>query len=413
MTQIDLRGCRVSGATPDAAHLYEQALAAFQSWHRNPEQPLAMAQQLAPDFVMAHVLQAYLLLGSRDARRVRAAQPALDQARALPANARERLHLAAIAAVLADDYEGAKARLTEVLREHPKHPIRHRAWFNMIDVEAWPAGRHSDVIGAPPPGPEFRRPVVPYPEVRADNLERVATDPRYVRLALGTPFVKLPAGSFAMGGQGFRREQPIRRVSFSRPLYMAAWPVSRADWRRFRPEAWTGIESDGLAGEIPATAITYKMASEFCEWLSQQEGRRYRLATEAEWEYAARGGLEGAMYPWGDDPIEPTRCNYGLLRPVPNGSYPANGFGLFEMVGNVMEWCADVWAEDAYKLTPLEVTDPPGPEACDRHYAARVLRGGFVGAEMCHTMTRNSWRYGFAEEISGLAMGFRLVTDVD
>ena len=113
------------------------------------------------------------------------------------------------------------------------------------------------------------------------------------------------------------------------------------------------------------------------------------------------------------DSTPPISSAYGLYRPVPNGSYPPNAYGLFEMVGNVMEWCADVWAEDAYKLTPLEVTDPTGPEACDRHYAARVLRGGFVGAEMCHVMSRNSWRYGFAEEISGLAMGFRLVTDID
>jgi formylglycine-generating enzyme required for sulfatase activity len=312
----------------------------------------------------------------------------------------------------AGDFEGAHQAWAEVVLEHPKHPIRHRAWFNMLDVEAWPAGRHVDVLGAPPPGPEFRRPVVPDPQIREENLRVVATDPRYVKLA-GVPFVTIPAGTFSMGGPAFRREKPIRRVTLSRPILMAAWPVSRAEWNRFRPDAWPGIESEGLAGEIPATTITYTEAIAYCEWLSVREGRRFRLATEAEWEYAARGGIEGAMYPWGDDPIDASRANYGLPRPVPNGSYPPNGYGLFEMVANVMEWTSDIWAEDAYAQTPLEVTDPRGPEACDRHYVARVLRGGFVGAEMCHIMSRNSWRYGFAEEIAGLAMGFRLVTDID
>lgn len=313
----------------------------------------------------------------------------------------------------AGDYSGAQRAWGEVVEKHANHPIRHRAWFNMLDVEAWPAGRHSDVLGAPPPGPEFRRVTVPYEAERARNLDLVAADPRYLRRALNIPFVKIPAGSFAMGGPGFAREQPVRRVTLSRPFLMAAWPVSRADWRHFQPEAWPGIESQGVAGDIPATAITWKMAEQFCEWLSRREGRVYRLATEAEWEYASRGGVEGAMYPWGNDPIDATRANYGLYRPVPNASYAANGYGLFEMVGNVMEWTADIWAEDAYKLTPAEVTDPSGPEACDRHYTARVLRGGFVGAEMCHIMSRNSWRYGFAEEINDLAMGFRLVTEVD
>src|SRR5262249_22704602 len=82
----------------------------------------------------------------------------------------------------AGDFDRAYRAWSEVVREHPHHPIRHRARFNMIDPEAWPAGHHPDILGADPPGPEFRRPVVPYPEVRAQNLDAVATDPRYVRL---------------------------------------------------------------------------------------------------------------------------------------------------------------------------------------------------------------------------------------
>jgi tetratricopeptide (TPR) repeat protein len=120
MSRIDSRGCSISGATPAALRAYETALTAFQSWRTGAAGPLAVALEQAPHFVMAHALKAYLLLNGRDLQRVRAARPVLAQAMDLPANQRERLHLAAIRAVLADDYECAKSRLGEVLRTHPR-----------------------------------------------------------------------------------------------------------------------------------------------------------------------------------------------------------------------------------------------------------------------------------------------------
>jgi tetratricopeptide (TPR) repeat protein len=120
MSGVDARGCSISGATPAALEAYERALAAFQSWRSGANVELALAIQEAPTFVMAHVLQAYLVLSSRDPRHVRAARPMLARASALPANERERLHLAALAAALADDYERAKALLGELLRLHPR-----------------------------------------------------------------------------------------------------------------------------------------------------------------------------------------------------------------------------------------------------------------------------------------------------
>jgi tetratricopeptide (TPR) repeat protein len=120
MSAIDFRGYRVSGAMPAALEVFERALATFQSWRSGVEAKLAPALHDAPAFVMAHVLQAYLHLSSRDPALVRVAKPVLAQAAALPANSRERLHLAAIAAVLADDYEGAKAILDNLLQEFPR-----------------------------------------------------------------------------------------------------------------------------------------------------------------------------------------------------------------------------------------------------------------------------------------------------
>ena len=117
---FDFRHCEISGATPAALEAYERALAAFQSWRTGAENDVALALQEAPSFVMAHVLQAYLHLTSRDPAIARAAAPILAGALALPANARERLHLQAIAAALADDYERVKALLSELLRNEPR-----------------------------------------------------------------------------------------------------------------------------------------------------------------------------------------------------------------------------------------------------------------------------------------------------
>jgi len=120
MSGIDFRGCPVSGATPTALEAFERALATFQSWRSGAANQLLPALHDAPAFVMAHVLQAYLHLSSRDPALLRAVRPILEKAAALPPNSRERLHLAAIAAVLADDYEGAKALFGDLLREFPR-----------------------------------------------------------------------------------------------------------------------------------------------------------------------------------------------------------------------------------------------------------------------------------------------------
>lgn len=116
----DARGCAVSGATEPALQAYEAALAAFQNWRRGAEPLLDAALHEAPQFVMAHVLKAYLLVCSRDPRRVRAAAPVVAGLRGLPANAWERAHIAALHAVLADDLEGAKSRCSDLLRLQPR-----------------------------------------------------------------------------------------------------------------------------------------------------------------------------------------------------------------------------------------------------------------------------------------------------
>jgi tetratricopeptide (TPR) repeat protein len=123
MTTIDLRGCAINGATPAALDGYERALAAWQAWRHDDDTALQGARRDAPGFVMAHAFAAWQLATTRDVRRVAAARPIVAGALRLPANERERMHLAALSSVLDDDFEGAKARLGRLLGRWPRDAV--------------------------------------------------------------------------------------------------------------------------------------------------------------------------------------------------------------------------------------------------------------------------------------------------
>jgi tetratricopeptide (TPR) repeat protein len=134
-SRVDARGYGISGASADALDGYELALGAFQSWRSGAEPQIAAALELAPQFVMAHVLQAYLRVCSREPKQIQSAREVLARAAGLPANERERHHLAVIAAVLDDEYDLAKARLDALLRQYPR------------DVLALQVGHAFDYLG--------------------------------------------------------------------------------------------------------------------------------------------------------------------------------------------------------------------------------------------------------------------------
>jgi tetratricopeptide (TPR) repeat protein len=139
MTLKDYRDYAVSGATAVALAAFERSLAAFQSWRSGAETPLEQALLEAPSFTMAHVLNAYLHLCTRDVRRIPQARWAHAQAAVLPANERERLHIAAIGAAIADDYQAFKALLDALLRQYPRDvlalQIAHSHDYLTGDVE--------------------------------------------------------------------------------------------------------------------------------------------------------------------------------------------------------------------------------------------------------------------------------------
>jgi formylglycine-generating enzyme len=174
----------------------------------------------------------------------------------------------------------------------------------------------------------------------------------------------IPGGEFLMGQEDGRdEERPVHRVTVA-PFRLCRFQVTNAQFGAFRPVA-------GL-GDRPVTEVSWFDAVEYCAWLSARFGRAFRLPTEAEWEFAARGGLEQKLYPWGDEPVA-HRDQYARRwqnGPEAVGASAPNGYGLFDMCENVHEWCADWYDPLYYRVSPVE--DPTGPATGSR----RASRGG-------------------------------------
>jgi len=176
--------------------------------------------------------------------------------------------------------------------------------------------------------------------------------------------------------EGAPGERPRHRVWVDR-FDMARHPMTNAAYGEFL--AATGTPAPPFWSEPrfadprqPVVGVNWFEASACCEWLSSRTGRPHRLPTEAEWEKAARGGLDDAHYPWGAQAPEAAFPDVSLPRrgPLPVGSGPANGFGLTDLSGAVHEWCAD-WHEEGYYVVAPE-RNPGGPILGTR----RASRGG-------------------------------------
>jgi formylglycine-generating enzyme required for sulfatase activity len=250
--------------------------------------------------------------------------------------------------------------------------------------------------------------------------------PKMITNSFGMKLVLVPAGEFLMGSpdndkEAGNNERPRHQVRITRPFYLGAYEVTRGQFRHFVDDAGyqTEAEKGGQPGWVPdartkkfaqnyrytwqtpgfdqsdvhpVVNVSWNDAQAFISWLNRNEGEGYRLPTEAEWEYACRAGST-TRYSFGDAPEElATAGNVadgtakakfpnwtcivardGYVYTAPVGQYNPNAFGLYDMHGNVWEWCSDGYAADYYKQR--QVDDPQGIS----NASLRVYRGGGYG----------------------------------
>lgn len=220
--------------------------------------------------------------------------------------------------------------------------------------------------------------------------------------SLGMRMVLVPAGQFRMGspfGEAMRQDEEIpRRVAISRDFRMAATEVTQRQWLALMPQNRSPRQGD----DLPVTSVSWMEAQEFCRKLSQKEGGTYRLPTEAEWEYACRGGGEpspgGAeieAFAWYADNSGEATHPVGLKRPNP--------WGLHDLLGNVAEWTQDVYGP---YLRVDEIEDPAGPATG----SARAVRGGSWRA--FRPALRCAARVGTPESYQLPHVGLRVVQEI-
>ncbi|MGE0821017.1 MAG: formylglycine-generating enzyme family protein [Candidatus Binatia bacterium] len=228
----------------------------------------------------------------------------------------------------------------------------------------------------------------------------------------GTNLVYIPAGEFIMGSEdGFPAERPLRRITVSE-FAIGQHLVTNVQYEQFVNDTGHRVpflddpraQSDNWdpqrrtypfgRAQYPVILVSWYDACAYCAWAGG------RLPTEAEWEKAARGGLENKRYPWGDE-ISPDLANYDNRRgPTPVGSYPPNNYGLYDMAGNVWEWITDWYDPKYYDYAPL--VNPTGPA----QGVTRVLRGGawLLFPQFC----RVAYRFRESPDFRFSLIGFRL-----
>jgi len=213
---------------------------------------------------------------------------------------------------------------------------------------------------------------------RSIPTDRTPVEVAYTRAVGPVPIlVPIPEGGFWMGWEGGLPAERPRHRAWVSGFAIAVSPTTNAEYALFlqatghaAPPFWGNPRFRDPAQ--PVVGVSWFDADLYCAWLTHVTGREHRLPTEAEWEKAARGGIEDARFPWGDDPPAAVFPDIRgpLPAPPPVGGGRPNGFGLTDLSGVVHEWCLD-WHHDGYAAEGSE-RDPRGPA----HGTRRVSRGG-------------------------------------
>ncbi|MCZ8129390.1 MAG: SUMF1/EgtB/PvdO family nonheme iron enzyme [Microcystis sp. LE19-114.1B] len=271
---------------------------------------------------------------------------------------------------------------------------------------------------------------------KGEQIKKESKQSQYFREDLGNgitlEMVAIPGGTFTMGTEDeeierlvkkfdwerFRWERPQHRVTVS-SFYMGRYPITQSQWKAIAATAKIDIDlktnpSNFKGDELPVESVNWYQATEFCKRLSRETKREYRLPSEAEWEYACRAGTttpfyfgetitgELANYDASNTYAEEAKGEY-RKQTTPVGQFPPNAFGLYDMHGNVWEWCADTW-HDNYDGAPTDgsVWTENGN---DNHSS---LRGGswYLNPNDC----RSAYRYNlYRRDLYFYFLGFRVV----
>lgn len=239
---------------------------------------------------------------------------------------------------------------------------------------------------------------------------------KYVSPIDGAEMLLIPAGTFQMGNAdeetGDPDEYPVHDV-YVDTFYMDIYEVTNARYQQFviatgYPEPPLWHDSRFNNPDSPVVNVSWKDAVAYAKWTHK------RLPTEAEWEYAARGGLIGNNFPSGDI-LTHNDANFGGIggndlweKVSPVGSFSPNGYGLFDMAGNVWEWCYDEYNGEYYQMSPV---DNPrfGRQSAPDSENFRILRGGGWSGSYHDLRVSDRWYH----LTSGSTIGFRCVKDID
>jgi formylglycine-generating enzyme required for sulfatase activity len=268
-------------------------------------------------------------------------------------------------------------------------------------------------------------------------VPKIESNPREFTNSIGMKFAMIEPGKFLMGASAadenldvstaaepidqqkyFKRERPMHPVTFTKPVYFGVYEVTQAEYQRIALDN-PSYFNEKLVGkpvpDHPVEQVTWTEANEFCRKLSEladekAKGRRYRLPTEAEWEYACRAGTATPFHCPADQLTEFAEFNFGRRTADPRpaavgGNRKPNAWGLYDMHGNVFEWCADYFDAGYYATLPENTVAPKGPEDGKE----MVFRGGSYRVDEPFYL-RSAFR-GKSKDVRSADVGFRVVCE--
>jgi serine/threonine-protein kinase PpkA len=233
----------------------------------------------------------------------------------------------------------------------------------------------------------------------------------------GPDMITIPRGNFLMGNKDDALAMPVHKVVIARPFAISKYEITFDDYDVFAQATKRPLPGDNRwgRGNRPVINVTFDDAKAYAQWLSQTTGKKYRLPTEAEWEYVARAETN-TLFWWGDDLREASgraNCRRGCnskfsglfgAKTAPVGTYPANGFGVHDTAGNVAEWVEDCFTEN-YNLHPKN-GQAMRVKSCD----TRVVRGGSARDNLDRLASHA--RDYHRSEIHNAHLGFRVVMEL-